>query len=227
MKVKLVKKSQEAPHVFSYFFDPGKAIPYSPGKFVYFVIEVANKDDRGNMRHFSIASSPTEGKIIQLTIKDGISLYKSALQNLTIGSWVELDGPHGIYEWPTEGNKDQLFIAGGVGIAAFRGRIKYNIDTKLPTKIALLYSTTSLETCIYKKELENWARENRFFTLIFHESSRMGRINKVTLKRTIKLLNNPTLWVCGSPRMVDNIENALTELGEDQKNILTEKFTGY
>lgn len=219
MKAVLVASTQEAKNTYSFYFEPQEALDYKSGDFIYLILPLLKYPDlKGNIRHFSLSSSPTEGNILRVTIRDGISGYKKTLMGLNVGDSVEIDGPHGVYPWPLMPKSKHIFIAGGIGITPIRSRIKYINDKKLKLKYELIYSAPGLELAPFIEEFDTKK-------LHFVDTSTSPRIDKKYLKKFLS--KNHLYWVTGSTQFVADIEEMLYNLGVGEDFVKTEKFTGY
>ncbi len=228
MILTLTDRKLETPTIETFFFTSQTKIDYDAGQFFYVTLPSLSKSDpRGNMRHLSVSSSPTE-ELIAFSVRfpQKHSAYKSALKNLALGSQVNADGPHGVYSWPYDAG-DHIFIAGGIGIAPMRSRIKYVFDKKLKkVNYLLIYSVHDKQDEAFGNELLEISKKMANFKAKTIFTEKVGRLNKESLAILIPSTDN-TFWVCGKPEMVDSIEESLVGLGIRNEKILTEKFTGY
>lgn len=244
MKLKLVEKRDEARGTKSFFWEPEKPVSWIPGQYYYFTIPVMKyPDPRGNTRHFTISSSPTEGSILRITTRiRPESGYKKTLDELPIGAEIEGEGPNGTFVLDeNSGAGPQVFLAGGIGITPFRSIIKYDIDKNLNAQIYLIYSNSIPEEIAFRKELEEWSASHPnikiTMTVSKPEESQekwpglTGRIEENLIRSQIgnwKLeIQNCHWWVCGPPAMIDAMEEVLGKMGVTSDHIRSEKFTGY
>lgn len=237
MKLKLVNKILEAKDSYSFYFKPDIVFDWQPGQ--YLVLKIGNDE-----RQLTISSSPTE-KIIQITtrLRKG-SEFKQALNKLNIGEKIEARGPFGSFVLSNHYSEaeshslvsNHLFLAGGIGITPFRSFIKYNIDQKNKNPIAklnlmfLIYSNSGPDF-VFKKELDQWQKENDFLKIEFIDTSTVSRIDKLKIAKLIgnwKLeTENCIFWSVGPKAFVNSMEDILEELHIPQDHIKTEKFIGY
>lgn len=224
MNLKLVKKVEEAKDTKSFFFDKPKDFKFEAGQYIYLTLTKLNySDERGDTRHFTISSSPTEDFIQVTTRIRQESGYKKTLDELPLGSLIESRGPFGSFVFT-----NHLFLAGGIGITPFRSMIKYNIDNKLGIPMHLIYSNSDSDF-VFKKELDLWLKENNFLKIEYFDTSLSGHLNSDVL---LKLYPNlytlhPTVWAVGPNLFVNAMEEILEQLNIPSDKILTEKFTGY
>lgn len=232
MKLVLVKKVDEARATKSFFFKPQTSFNWQAGQ--YIVLKIQNLE-----RQFTIASSPTEGDLLQITarLKEG-SEFKKLLDGLEIGTEVEASGPFGSFILSNHYSlvTNHLFLAGGIGITPFRSMIKYEIDKNLKTTMFLVYSNSDQEF-VFKSELDSWQNENENLKIYYHDSSVSGHIDKLKIEELIAHWNlninsesgyvNSVFWTVGPKIFVDSMEDILEELKIPQDQIKTEKFLGY
>ena len=229
MQLVLKEIREEALDIKSFKFSK-ENINFIPGQYLSVKLDV--KDDRGNMRSFSIASSPNEDFIMIATKMTG-SNFKNKLSSLKTGTKIEVTGPYG--NFTLDETKDAIMLSGGIGITPLRSMIKYATEKKLKNKIALLYSNRIPEEIAFRNELEQLARENENFTLVNtitrpEESKETwnglkGRIDSNLINKYIK--NNTLFYICGPPGMVGAMVNILKEMNISQNRIKIEHFTGY
>lgn len=239
MKLKLVEKREEAQGTKSFFFETEKEIKYLPGQFFYFTLpKLTYKDARGATRHFTLSSSPTEGKIIRMTTRmRKESGYKKTLDELEIGVTIEGEGPSGEFILDENEPGPHVFLTGGIGITPFRSIIKYHLDKDLLTKIHFIYSNKTPELISFREELEEWAKGNDNFKLDLvitqPEDSKKpwkglrGRIDETMIRKLVGDVSKPTFWICGPPAMVDGMEKQMGKLKVSIGKVRSEKFTGY
>lgn len=239
MKIKLVQKQDEASGTKSFFWQPETEVKWQAGQYYYFTIPVMKyPDPRGNTRHFTISSSPTEGGLLRLTTRiRQESGYKKTLDELPIGSVIDGEGPNGVFTLSDNETGSQLFIAGGIGITPFRAIIKNEIDKNLQMPIHLIYSNSIPEEITFRGELTEWPKTHPFLKVditISHPteskeqwSGLTGRVDDVMIKKLVYDTENPTWWVCGPPAMIDAMEAVLGKMGITSDHIRSEKFTGY
>lgn len=233
MKLKLLKKVDEAKDIVSFVWQPEKNIDYKPGQYFYFTLpSLSIPDARGATRHFTLSSSPTETGFIQNTTKiRQESGYKETLSNLPIGTLIEGEGPNGTFVFDENEKGPELFIAGGIGITPFRSMIKYISDKNLQTQIYLLYTDTNEEDFAFKDELENVIKSHPNIHIEFIVSSREGHLDETKINGYLTKWNlgakDFTWWLCGPPPMVDAMEKIMGSLQIPFGKVRVEKFTGY
>ena len=219
-----------------------KSLKYTAGQYAYFDIGGVENDSKGPIRHFTIASSPTENFImISTRIRD--TPYKKQLASLEEGTIVKVRGPEGKFVLNEDYSKSAVFLSGGIGVTPFRSMIKNATDKRLPVKIALFDSNRNEQNILYKDEFDEWANINQnlliVYTITGEEGSsppanewkgERGRIDKSMLAKylTKEELDNSIYYTCGPPGMIDAMQKLLQkDLQIPKDRIMVEEFTGY
>jgi ferredoxin-NADP reductase len=233
MKLKLLKKVEEAKSTVSFYWEPDKEVKYLPGQYFYFTLPKLDfPDPRGTTRHFTLSASPTEvGYLRNTTRIREQSGYKNTLNALPVGSVIDGEGPNGTFSLEDNEVGPHIFIAGGIGITPFRSMIKYVADKNLKTQIHLIYSDSTPEEMPFQKELEELTKSHPNIKVQFVFTKTDGRIDETKIKTYVANwgLEIPkcTWWLCGPPPMVDSMESILGNLQIPFGKVKVEKFTGY
>jgi ferredoxin-NADP reductase len=199
-------------------------------------------DPKGPIRHFTIASSPTENFImISTRIRD--TLYKKRLASLEEEAKVKVRRPEGKFVLHEDYSKPVVFLSGGIGVTPFRSMIKNATDRQLPVKIVMFDSNRNEQNILYKNEFDEWVNTNQnlkiIYTITGDEPSSLsanewkvehGRIDKSMLAKylTKKELDNSIYYTCGPPGMINVVQTLLQkDLQIPKDRIKIEEFTGY
>lgn len=223
MKLKLVKKQDEATGTKSFFFTADEKFTWQAGQYAYITLGEITKQ-------FTIASSPTE-EFVQVTTRiRKESVFKQKLNSLKIGEEIEARAPFGSFVLTNHYSlvTSHLFLAGGIGITPFRSFIKYNLDRNLKIPMFLIYSNSDSDF-VFKKELDQWQKENDFIKVRCHNSGLSGHLSSEVLLNLYPNLYtlNPTFWAVGPNIFVNAMEDILEKLKIPEDHIKTEKFIGY
>lgn len=215
------KRTKDA---FSLIFEKPEGFTFYAGQ--YLDIELPINDKKyGSSRNFTISSSPTED-FLMLTTKKGITKFKKFMASLKPGDIVTASHPAGTFI--LDETEPAVFIAGGIGITPFRSMLKYVIDQSLITPITLIYSNSD-KNFVFKKELDLWQKLYPSLQIIYHITSKKGRLNEKSFQKLYPnpYTLNPIYYLAGPPKMVDDFEKILLELDVDETNIRTDRFDGY
>ncbi len=229
MKLKVINAFKENFDTKTIVFEKNN-FKFKPGQYLALKLEV--KDPKGNMRTFSISSSPTEN-FLSITTKITNSPFKQLLDNLKVGDKIEINGPYGSFI--LDENKDAIMLTGGIGITPLRSMIKYSVDKKLKSNQILFYSNKIPEEQLYSSEFEKFSKYSNFKkidTITRVEESKenwegiTGRIDKNLIIKHVKDLNQ-IFYISGSRSMVEEILKILEEMNIPKENIKSEFFSGY
>jgi nitrite reductase/ring-hydroxylating ferredoxin subunit len=95
------------------------SLNYTARQYAYFDIGGVYNDPKGPIRHFTIASTPTENFImISTRIRD--TSYKERLTSLKEGAKVKVGRPEGKFVLHEDYSKPAVFLSGGIGVTPFR-----------------------------------------------------------------------------------------------------------
>jgi len=228
-----------------------RQLEYSAGQFAFFDIGSVYNDPEGPIRHFTIASSPTEDFLmISTRIRD--TPYKKRLSSLEENTTiVKVRGPEGKFTLHEDYSKPAVFLSGGIGVTPFRSMIKYATDKQLSIKIIMFDSNRNQTNILYKKEFDECANINKNLKVVYTvteeeggeeqpiqtSSSRTvtwngerGRIDKSMLTRYLSDndIKSSIFYICGPPGMVNAMQNLVqNELQIPREQIKVEEFTGY
>jgi ferredoxin-NADP reductase/nitrite reductase/ring-hydroxylating ferredoxin subunit len=241
LSLKLLSKEKlQGTDIMTFRFSRG-GIDYTAGQYAFFKLDGVDGDAKGPIRHFSIASSPTEQDFIQISTRIRDTQYKQKLASLEEGTEISAWGPRGEFVLHEDHSKPAVFLSGGIGVTPFRSMIKFATDKQLPIKIIMFDSNRNLQNILYKDEFDRWAMQNKNFKVIYtvteeegtHDvnwSGERGRIDMPMLERylTKDEIDNAIFYICGPPGMIKAIQELLQQGVQIPKDRLkVEAFTGY
>jgi ferredoxin-NADP reductase/nitrite reductase/ring-hydroxylating ferredoxin subunit len=220
-----------------------KELDYISGQYAFFDIGGVYNDPEGPIRHFTIASSPTENFImISTRIRD--TPYKKRLSSLEEEEGkakVKVRGPMGKFILHEDYSKPAVLLSGGIGVTPFRSMIKYATDKQLPIKIVMFDSNRDEANILYKNEFDECLKSNKNLKIIYtitgegpaplgHWEGEAGRIDKAMITKYVSEdeLNKSIFYICGPPAMLNALQNILNEkLKISKDRVKIEEFTGY
>ena len=217
-------------------------IDYTAGQYAFFKLDRISGDAKGPIRHFSIASSPTEQDHILISTRIRDTQYKQKLASLKEGAKILVWGPEGEFVLHDDYSKPAVFLSGGIGVTPFRSMIKYATDKQLPIKITMFDSNKNQQNILYKEEFDRWADQNKNFKVIYavteeeqeainsNWSGERGRIGKLMLERHLSKgeIGNAIFYICGPPGMLKAMQELLQkEMQIPKDRFKVEAFTGY
>lgn len=209
--------TQDSGDIWEIVLEPmERSITFVPGQFCF--LEFQNKKVGSESHPFSITSSPKDINL-KFVIKE-IGDYTSKLAKLKVGDTVLVEGAYGGFRF-SKAYKNQIWIAGGIGITPFVSMINA-INSK--QTIDLFYSVKNKNEFIYLQKFENFQKAHNNFKLYKWKSTQKGRI---TVESIVKLLGNieeSIIYLCGPVVMMNSIKQQFEKLGVPGRNIRMEEF---
>ncbi|MBN2043081.1 MAG: hypothetical protein JW754_04725 [Candidatus Aenigmarchaeota archaeon] len=230
--LKLVRVTKESEDVKTFRFEPDKPVEFHTGQYIMLSGEINGEKVT---RCYSVSSSPSHQDYVEITFKvypDG--KFSPFLWNMKEGDTIQGKGPMGFFCFDKCDVKDMVFIAGGTGIAAFTGMVRYATEKGLDVKMMLIYSARNPEEIVFRDELFGIEKKNpkfRFVVTITRPwtsktkwEGRTGRIDAEFLKETISDPENKTFYLCGPPKMVESTKEMLKEIGVKEDKVKAERW---
>ena len=190
-----------------------KSLDYLAGQFAFFTFPGISKREQ---HPFTISNHPYD-QDLRITVK-GLGDYTNTLHTkLNTGDQVFVEGPYGHFSSSYIKEKDQVWIAGGIGITPFLSLMK----DMHPNKVKLFWCVNKEEEAVYKDELQSIAEENPNFSFTIWTSETAGHL-------TVDKMNldtyNKGYLVCGPNALKKNIIKQLKAKGVKSRHIHDEEF---
>jgi predicted ferric reductase len=172
---------------------------------------------------FSLSAAPND-RYLRLTIKasgDGTS----AIQRLTTGTPVFVEGPYGVFTGDRRTQPQVLLIAGGIGITPLRAMLE-----TLPAArgaITLVYRASRWEDVVFGDELDTLmkTRGARVHYLIGRRSElRRDPLDARHLARVVPDIAAREIYICGPIGMIRKVRRSLRALHVPTSHIHEEHF---
>lgn len=188
---------------------------YKAGQFAFFKFPSISKKEQ---HPFTLSSHPHDENL-RITIK-GLGDYTSGLSSkLSIGDIVKVEGPYGKFSSSYSKEKEQIWIAGGIGITPFLSLIK----DYYTNKVTLYWCVNDESEAPYKNELEKLSNDNPLFEFILWDSASKGHITVDHL--SLRDPEKKSYLICGPDTLKGSIVKQLKEERVKQKDIYDEEFT--
>jgi predicted ferric reductase len=197
----------------------GRPVNFVPGQFALVYIEA--KD--GWHRHpFTIASAPSEG-LLRVTVK-GLGDYTSRLRELLEpGMPAVVGGPHGRFDH-AKGTADQVWIAGGVGVAPFLSWMRALTEHPPPGRVDLYYTFTG-GPAPFGEELTEIAERRDTVRTHLVDSQVDGRLTVERILGDVSVdPSRLSVFLCGPEAMLRDFQKGLRAAGVRAHNIHREYF---
>ena len=238
-KIRLELKEQRriGSEIVSFTFARPAWFRHRPGQYMEWSLPLQKTDSRGARRFFSLASSPTEEKImIAARFPAPASRFKEALLASAPGSLLTTGELAGDFTLPHNPRKPLAFIAGGIGITPFRSMLKYLSDRGEKRDVVLLFSSSREDQVVFQDVLEEAAQKVGLkvtITLTDMENIRAGwtgksgLIDAAMIREVVPDASRRLFFVSGPPGMVNSARSALRAAGVHRRSIRTDYFPGY
>ena len=202
---------------------------FSPGQFGWLTLWGSPFKITGHPFSFSSSSEVTDGRV-EMSIRN-LGDFTSKIHEVPVGQRIYLDGPYGAF---TIGNPADMhvLIAGGVGITPMISMLRTLADRNDPRPAILLYGSKDWESITFREELEELkARLNLTVVHVLrdppgHWTGEKGFINPEVLKRHIpQPYADHEYFICGPTKLMDIIEEALSDLNVPISKYHSERYS--
>src|SRR5438876_809588 len=168
MNAKIKEKHEVAKGTLMVVFDLlGREVDFKAGQYFWVtLLDPPYDDEKGPRRHISVVSSPNERGVLALCTRLRDSGFKRSLDELPVGTEVDVEAPKGSFVLPEETDRPYGFVAGGIGITVFRSMLRYIGEEGLPHRVTLVYSHRDRESAAFLDELQDLERRNERFRLV-------------------------------------------------------------
>ena len=202
----------------------GRPMSYDAGQFMYLTPHDPDLEaGRGEEHPYTIASAPGEA-VVRVGIK-ALGDASRALQTVTPGSAVQIEGPYGQFFERREPQRRQLWFGGGIGITPFMsGARTLEREPGSGPDVTLIYLANRPERAYYMDELREIAQGHPHFDAQIHYFQERGPVDEAFIRSHCPDLEEREIYICGPPGMVDHLMGLLTRAGVPRGRIHTEAF---
>ncbi len=194
--------------------DSGNSLQYKAGQFAFFTFPSISKKEQ---HPFTLSSHPHSDHLI-ITIKSLGDYTQKMVSELKTGDLVQVEGAYGKFTSAYSKEKEQIWIAGGIGITPFLSLIK----DYYTNNVTLYWCVTSESEAVYKDHFEKLAEKHPLFEFVLWDSSSRGHISLEDL--SIRNLKDKAYLICGPNALKENMMKELKNDGVKQASIYDEEF---
>lgn len=205
--------------VKQFLFEWPGGLDFKPGQGVEISIQESGWEDEG--RPFTPTCLHEEG-VLEFVIKgypehEGMTDH---LHKLAPGSRVRISEAFGTIQYGGPG----VFIAGGAGITPFLAILRDLADRNALAGHSLLFSNKTPNDVICERELRHYLGERCLLTCTQETAPGYDhrRIDRDYLRENIDTFDQK-FYVCGPPKFVEAINEALREEGADPDTVVFER----
>lgn len=231
MQVTLDHTKDEAANIRTFYFRPEKPVHYTAGQFIELTLKHPHPDKRGDMRWFTLSSSPTD-ELLSITTKfagDKSSSFKKKLFSLKPGAKLIMSEPMGDFVLPKLIQTPLVFVAGGIGITPFHSILTWLTATSEQRPIKLLYGVRNEDEIVFQETFRKAGIEP---TIIVSDPSpawggERGRLSAELIMDLGKPTDDALVYVSGPEPMVETLEKDLHKAGLKKNQFVGDFFPNY
>jgi len=208
-----IEKIKKRKNTYEIILKPEKKqISYKSGQFIF--VKFHNRELTKESHPFSVASSENKIRIIAKNLGD----FTSNMEKLKIGDKVAVEGAYGRFNFGKK--KEQIWIAGGIGITPFIGMAEDLKDRKAD----LYYSVKNEDEFIMLDELKDTEKKNKNFRIIQWVTSKQGHLSAEEIRKRSGEFEGKEFYLCGPAKMKEELKKELRKMGVNENSIFDEEF---
>lgn len=201
----------------------GKKLLFSPGQFIF--IQFQQNGFPQEEHPFSLTSSPKDN-FVRISAKH-IGDFTKKLPLLKNGALAKIQGPYGGFSFLHSRLKNQIWIAGGIGVTPFVSMAR-SLEDSMGEEISdydivMIYSVQNPHNFVYKNELEQISRKASCFSFIPWVSEDSGYLSAEAIKKFTDITNKE-IFICGPKPMMLSLISQFKARGIPLQNIHFEFF---
>jgi predicted ferric reductase len=229
---RVVSVTREAPRVLTVTLEPpaGRSLRYAPGQFLFLRPHGGAVPDEEHP--FSIASGPSPGGLLSLTIKESGD-FTGAIGQIKPGDLATAHGPFGRFSHVFHPNADDLvFVAAGVGITPLMSMLRSMRDQREARRVLLVYANRGPADIVFRSELESIQAGGFPALRAVHVLSQppagwdgpTGRLDAESLRSLCGGFAGKTFFICCPPTMAAGLIRGLRGAGVGPGRIHADYF---
>ena len=198
----------------------GEKLAFKAGQFIF----VRFEGDRtlAEPHPFTITSAPHED-CLRLAVRASGDWTQYLYDHLKPGTLTKVDGAYGMFDYKT-GGKQQIWIAGGIGLTPFLSWIRDFGGQPSDYKIDFYYCMRVPGDALFLAEMERAAAQSNHFRLHVSRSNTDGHLSVEKVVATSGAITDKEVYMCGPIAMTQALEKALMKHGIPAGRIHFEEF---
>lgn len=169
---------------------------------------------------FSVASYDASSKELEFYIKECGDFTNKLYESISENSQVKVEGPYGEFNFKEEG-KNQVWVAGGIGITPFLAKLKELANNKPSHTIDLIYSKIG-DTPFDSMLQEMCAKANVNLHMV--DTNKDGLLTYEKIKSLTPSISSSSIWFCGPVGFRNVVHKGLKQ---DNINMLSFHFDNF
>lgn len=186
---------------------------YLAGQFAFFNFPKLSSREQ---HPFTISSHPYHDHL-RITVKD-LGDYTNKFSALEEGDQASVEGPYGHFSSAYIKEREQIWIAGGIGITPFLS-LGHDVYTN---SVMLYWCVNDEQEAVYRDELEQIKKNNPKFNYKIWASQTEGHLSVEKMK--IENYLNKGYLICGPDGLKTNVIKQLKKEGVKNAHIYDEEF---
>lgn len=201
----------------------GEPLQYTAGQFVYLTALDPTLPAGHREEHpYTISSAPEESAL-RIAVQ-GLGDASRALQHARPGIEMAVEGPYGAF-FPTEEiGEPELWIAGGIGITPFLGRIRHIIASESPVDAMLIFCVQDESRALFLDELVASSAREPGLRLQMHYFYQQGPLGREFVETVCPDAASRTVHACGPMPLLSIVHSLSRQIGIPHSRIVTEEF---
>lgn len=224
-----IEKSTPDVSVFSFRSQDSVSVDFTPGMFAMLIYKNPQTGEE-IARAFSIANAPPSDHF-EFMVAMIHGQITSKLEEAKQGDIYYISAPYGQFKFDINMGKKFLFLAGGTGIAPFFSMMRYAKNLGRSLDANMLYSIRYPYEIIEKTELDQYVSNGMKLTVTVTRpapgdvwSGQTGHIDAAMIQKHAPDFIERVCYVCGPPKFVQAVKEALISLGINERAIRAEMW---
>lgn len=226
----VVRLAKLTPDILGIWLDVPDGVAFQAGQYVNLSI-----DGIEGTRAFSIASSPSEGNVIELHVRlvPGGMATTYLHENLKVGDALKFTGPFGRFYVRRSAEKPLLFLAGGSGLSSPKSMVLDLLEGGYDKPIVLMHGARRPHDLHYADLFERLTEEHANFSYVPVVSQaeasdvwtgERGFVHEAAERLYDGKFAGNQAYLCGPPAMIEAGIGSLMKGRLFEKDIFIEKF---
>ncbi len=195
---------------------------YQAGQFVFISFE---DEYLGQESHpFSFVSAPS-GDQIKIAVKN-LGDYTVNAHKIKIGTKAKVEGPFGIFNYQNSYHRNQIWVAGGIGITPFMSMAEDLVIKNEDFNVDLFYAVNEAEDAVYWDKLIALSEKSGGKLKVYlHNFDEKGFLSAEYIGQALGGLNEKDIFICGPPKMMQMLKEQFTSAQIDKRFVHSEEFS--
>ena len=193
-------------------------IIYQPGQFAFFSFDQSKFTEQ---HPFSFTSNPGENNVA-IAVK-ALGDYSQNMSQIQVGTKCLIEGPYGRFSYTYAPNKDQVWIAGGIGITPFISMAR-SLPSDFSQHIDLYYSLKNEQENVFIESLFSLSKTNSHLKFTHIYSDQVGHLTAEAIMNKTEDITKKEIFICGPKAMMRSLKEQFIASGVDKDQIHTEEF---